>query len=72
MPDPPTRRTPRYLRFLGTGGAVGLLSAAVLVLVRGDLVERPSVLFFYLALVLTGLGALLGALVAVLVEARRR
>jgi hypothetical protein len=69
---PATRRTPRYLRFLVTGGAVGLLAAAVLVLVRGGLVERPTLLFFYLGLVLSGLGALLGAVVAVVLESRRR
>lgn len=67
-----TRRTPRYLRFLVTGAAVGLLVAAVLVLARGSIVERPTLLFFYLGLVLSGLGALLGAVVAVVLESRRR
>lgn len=66
------RATPRYLRFLLTGGLAGLLAAAALTAVRGDLVDRPTVLFFYLALVLSGVGALLGAVVAVVLESRRR
>jgi len=70
---PETRRaSPRYLRFLVTGGLVGLLAAAVLALRRTDVVEQPWVLFFYLALLLGAIGALLGGLVAVVLEARRR
>jgi len=46
--------------------------AIAVVVVRGDRVERPELLFFYLGLVLAGLGALLGAVVAVVLEARRR
>lgn len=70
---PETRRQhPRYLRFLTTGGLLGLLVAAVLVLVRGELVERPSVLFFYLGVLLAGLGALVGGLVAIGLGSRRR
>lgn len=60
------------MRFLVTGAGVGLLAAAVVALVRGGLVERPMVLFLYLGLVLSGLGALLAAVVAVVLEARRR
>jgi hypothetical protein len=68
---PRTRRaSPRYLRFLLTGGAVGLVATVVVVLVRGGAVERPVVLFFYLGLLLVGLGALLGGLVAVLLTGR--
>jgi hypothetical protein len=64
---PRTRRaSPRYLRFLLTGGTVGLVVTVVVVLLRGDQVERPTVLFFYLGLLLVGFGALLGGLVAVL------
>lgn len=70
--EPRTGRTPRYLRFLVTGALAGLLAATVLVLVRGDLVDSPTILFLYLSLVLSGVGALLGAVVAVLLEARRR
>jgi len=69
---PETRRpSPRYLRFLGTGAAVGLALTVVTVLVRGNAVERPVVLFFYLGLLLVGAGALLGGLVAVLLPAGR-
>ena len=63
--------TPRYLRFLGTGATVGLALTVVTVLVRGDAVERPVVLFFYLGFLLVGAGALLGGLVAVLLPAGR-
>jgi len=69
---PETRRpTPRYLRFLATGGLVGLVVTAAVVLARGDVVERPVVLFFYLGLLLVGLGALLGGLLAVLLGRSR-
>ena len=69
---PTASRTPRYTRFLLTGGVAGLLLALLVAVVRGDRVERPELLFFYLGLVLAGLGALLGAVVAVVLEARRR
>ena len=62
---------PRYLRFLGTGAALGLALTVVTVLVRGDAVERPVVLFFYLGLLLVGSGTLVGGLVAVLLPAGR-
>ena len=65
------RPTPRYLRFLGTGAVLGLALTGVTVLVRGEAVERPVVLFFYLGLLLVGAGALLGGLVAVLLPAGR-
>lgn len=71
----PTRRVraaPRYLRFLATGAAVGFLAAVIVTLVRGRVVERPELLFFYLSIVLTGLGTLLGGLVAVLIEGWQR
>ena len=67
-----SRRSPRYLRFLATGGVLGLLAAGVVTLVRGDSVARPAVLFFYLAILLVGVGLLLGAVAAVAMEARRR
>ena len=59
------------MRFLGTGAAVGLALTVVTVLVRGNAVERPVVLFFYLGLLLVGVGALIGGLVAVLLPAGR-
>jgi len=70
---PETRRpSPRYLRFLLTGALVGLVVTAVVVLARGDVVERPVVLFFYLGMLLAGTGALLGGLLAVLLTGRSR
>jgi len=63
-------RSPRYGRFLVSGAALGLLVDVVVVLLRIDSVTRPIVLFFYLGLLLVGLGALLGGLVAVLVTGR--
>ena len=70
---PASRRPiPRYLRFLGTGAAVGSVLTVLTVLIRGDAVERPVVLFFYLGLLLVGAGALLGGLVAVLLSGRSR
>lgn len=69
---PTSRRSPRYLRFLATGGFLGLLAAGVVTVVRSDAVERPAVLFFYLAILLVGVGVILGAAAAVALEARRR
>ena len=68
---PPTRRTPRYLPFLGTGALVGVLVAAVLTLRRAGQVEQPWVLFLYLAIVLGVVGGILGGLAAVVLESRR-
>ena len=67
-----TRRHPRYLSFLVTGGLVGLLVAVVLVLGPGSDVDNRGRLLAYLAALLTGLGALLGGGLAVLLEGRRR
>lgn len=69
---PAQRRSPRYLRFLLTGALAGLVATAVVVLARGDAVERPAVLFFYLGILLAGAGALAAGVLAVLIEARRR
>lgn len=65
------RRSPRYASFLVTGGTVGLLCTAAIVLGPGADVERQGQLFFYLGVLLTGIGALLGGLAAVVVEGRR-
>lgn len=67
-----TTRSPRYLRFLLTGALAGILVTGVVVLARGDAVERPAVLFFYLSILLAGAGALAGGALAVLIDARRR
>ena len=66
------RRSPRYLNFILTGAVVGLLLATAVVLMRASAVERPGALFFYLAVLLTGFGALAGGAVALAVEGRRR
>jgi len=60
------------VRFLVSGALVGLVVTAVVVLARGDVVERPVVLFFYLGMLLAGAGALLGGLLAVLLTGRSR
>lgn len=60
------------MRFLVSGALVGLVVTAVVVLARGDVVERPVVLFFYLGMLLAGAGALLGGLLAVLLTGRSR
>ena len=69
---PSRLRRPRYTSFLVTGGLVGLLATIVVVLGPGADVERRQALFFYLGILLTGTGALLGGLVAVLVEGRHK
>jgi hypothetical protein len=66
------RRAPRYLSFLASGALVGVLVTLVVVGVRASAVDRPGLLFFYLGLLLAGIGALLGGLVAVVLEARHR
>ena len=65
---PATRRNPRYASFLGTGGAVGLIVTVMLVLGPGNGVDNRGRLFLYLAVLLVGLGALLGGLTAVLLD----
>ena len=66
-----TRRSPRYLRFLVTGGLAGVLVAALLTVRRAGQAEQPWVLFLYLAIVLAVVGGILGGLVAVVLESRR-
>ena len=69
---PVVRRSPRYLRFLVTGGLVGVLVAAVLALLRSGQVEEPWVLFLYLSILFAAIGGLLGGLIAVVLESWRR
>jgi O-antigen ligase len=64
-------RSPRYASFLVTGGVVGLVCTAVIVLGPGADVERRGQLVFYLGVLLAGIGALLGGLAAVVLEGRR-
>jgi hypothetical protein len=77
MPEVPEvpetrRRSPRYLRFLVSGGLVGVIVSLVLTVARAGQVEQPLYLFLYLGLLLGAIGALLGGLAAVLLEGRRR
>ena len=69
---PSRLRRPRYASFLVTGGLLGLLVTIAVVLGPGADVDRRQALFFYLGILLTGAGALLGGLVAVLVEGRHK
>jgi hypothetical protein len=69
---PSRERRPRYASFLASGGLLGLLVTIVVVLGPGADVERRGALFFYLGILLTGTGALLGGLAAVLVEGRHK
>lgn len=67
-----TRRSPRYVAFLGTGAVVGLVVAFVLALGPGSGVDDPRRLLAYLCALLAGLGALLGGAIAVIIEGRKR
>jgi uncharacterized protein (DUF1501 family) len=67
-----SRRNPRYLSFLLTGAVIGLIVALVLVVAAGDSAEDPRRLLIYLGAMLTGIGALAGGGIAVLIESRRR
>ena len=69
---PSRQRRPRYVSFLITGGLLGLLVTIAVVLGPGSGVERRGALFFYLGILLTGAGALLGGLAAVVVEGRHK
>ncbi len=66
-----TGRPPRYSSFLVSGGLIGLVATIIVVAGPGADVDRRSQLFFYLGLLLTGTGALLGGLAAVVLEGRR-
>jgi len=66
------RRSPRYVAFLATGAAVGVVAGLVLVLGPGAGVDDRARLLAYLCALLAGLGALLGGVVAIVLEGRRR
>jgi hypothetical protein len=67
--DQPARvRRPRYVPFLVTGMAVGLLATVVLSLSVRDSVGSTARLLVYLGILLGGLGALAGGGVAVWLE----
>ena len=67
--DQPARvRRPRYVPFLVTGMAVGLLATIVLSLSVRDSVDSTARVLVYLGILLGGLGALAGGGVAVWLE----
>jgi len=66
------RRNPRYVAFLGTGAGVGVVASIVLAFGPGAGVDDKVRLLAYLCALLAGFGALLGAVVALLLEARHR
>lgn len=70
MPARPRR--PRYGAFLVTGGLVGLVGTVAVAIGPGADEDRRGQLIFYLGILLIGTGALLGGLVAVLVEGRHK
>jgi hypothetical protein len=66
------RRHPRYSAFLLTGGVVGLVVAVVAGLAgSGDPGQSRGPLIGYLAVLLGLLGALLGGVVALVLDRRR-
>jgi hypothetical protein len=70
--DRPARvRRPRYVPFLVTGAAVGLIATVVLSLTTSGDAGSPRRLAFYLGILLGGLGALAGGAVAVWLERGR-
>jgi hypothetical protein len=65
-------RQPRYGRFAVTGGLLGAVASVVLMLGPGHTIDQHRRLLFFLGVVLVGLGGLLGAALAVIIEARAR
>ncbi|HEX3002851.1 MAG TPA: hypothetical protein VHO27_01460 [Angustibacter sp.] len=66
----PVRRHPRYSAFLLTGGVVGVVVAVVAGL-AGSAGQSRGALIGYLAVLLGLLGALLGGVVALVLDRRR-
>lgn len=68
----PVRRHPRYSRFLLTGGVVGVVVAVIAGLAGSpDPGQSRGPLIGYLAVLLGLLGALLGGVVALVLDRRR-
>ena len=66
------RRAPRYRAFVGVGVAAGVLVALVLTFTRPETEYGYPAVFGYTAVVCGLLGALLGGLVAVVLDRRGR
>jgi len=65
------RRSPRFTRFLVSGGIVGLLVGFVLSLIgHPDTRYDASAALGFLGLVCAGLGVLVGGIIAVLLDRR--
>ena len=63
------RRSPRYLRFMGVGAAVGVLVALILTIAFPDAGQfSPTQVFGFLLLFLVVIGGALGAVVALLLD----
>jgi hypothetical protein len=65
-------RRPRYVPFLLTGLLMGLVVTVLLVALAPEDVESPRRLALYLAILLGGIGALLGGALAVWLERGER
>lgn len=75
LPDSPVRRAPRFRAFVATGAGVGLVAALVVVLAGpAERANGPSagVVLLFVAAAFALVGALGGALVAVLLDRRSR
>lgn len=74
----PPRSYPSFPTYIGVGALLGIIVAAVLTYSsqgEQEMMDRgysASTAFGYLGLGLAGLGALVGALIAIAVDARRR
>jgi len=63
------RRTPRYLRFMGVGAAVGVIAALMLTIAFPAVAEFSATqVFGFLGLFLVVIGGALGAVVALLLD----
>jgi len=63
------RRSPRYLRFMGVGAALGVIAALILTIAFPAAAEfSPTQVFGFLGLFLVVIGGALGAVVALLLD----